>query len=81
MAMIAIADGKPTNKVAVHWACKLANRKARQYAFLDLGATSGAAPEEDEPDLDDTGEMTRKYSCALTDAPGRQPRKCSSSIS
>jgi hypothetical protein len=51
MAMIAIAAGQPTNKVAVHWACKSGNRQACQYAFLDLGATSRAAPEEDKPDL------------------------------
>jgi hypothetical protein len=60
MAMIAIADGQPTNKVAVHWAHRLANRKARHYAFLDLGATSGAAPEGDEQDLDNTSKMLRK---------------------
>jgi hypothetical protein len=38
----------------------LANKKLRLYAFLDSGATSGAAPEDDEQDLDDTGEMSRK---------------------
>ncbi len=57
--MIAIADGQPTNKVAAHWARKLANRKSRQYAFLDLGATSGATLEEDEQDLNKTGKMSR----------------------
>jgi len=60
MAMLAIADGQPTNRVAAHWACKLANRKARRCAFLDLGATSRAAPEEDKQDLDNTSEMSRK---------------------
>jgi hypothetical protein len=60
MVMLASTDGQPTNKVAVHWACKLANRKSRRYANLDLGATTRAAPEEDEQDLDDTGEMSRK---------------------
>jgi len=39
---------------------KLHNRKLRQFAFLDLGATSGAAPAEDEPDLIDTGQSSRK---------------------
>ncbi len=58
--MLASTDGQPTNKVAAHWARKLANRKSCQYAFLDLGATSGAAPEEDKQDLDITGEMSRK---------------------
>ncbi len=58
--MLASTDGQPTNKVAAHWARKLANRKSRRYAFLDSGETSGAAPEEDEQDLDNTGEMSRK---------------------
>jgi hypothetical protein len=60
MAILAIADGQPTNRVMAHWVRKLANRKAHQYAFLDLGAISGAAPEEDKQDLDNTGEMSRK---------------------
>ncbi len=38
----------------------MTNRNACRYAFLDLGATSGAAPEEDEQDLDDTGKISRK---------------------
>jgi hypothetical protein len=48
MAMLASTDGQPTNKVAAHWVRNLANRKSRQYAFVDLGATSRAAPEEDK---------------------------------
>ncbi len=36
------------------------NRKSRRFAFLDSGATSGAAPEEDAPDLDDTGQPSQK---------------------
>jgi hypothetical protein len=55
MAMLAIAKGIPFNKVAAHWAQKLQNRKPKRFAFLDSRATSGAAPEEDAPDLDDTG--------------------------
>ncbi len=58
--MLASTDSQPTNKVAAHWARKLSNRKACRYAFLGLGATSGAAPEEDEQDLDNTGKMSRK---------------------
>jgi hypothetical protein len=38
----------------------LTNRKARQYAFLDSGSTSGAALEENEQDLNNTGKMFRK---------------------
>jgi hypothetical protein len=53
-AMFTIANGKPANKVVAHWAQKLVNRKLRRYAFLDLGATSRGALEEDEQDLDNT---------------------------
>ncbi len=60
MAMSAIVKGIPSNKVATHWAQKLHNRKSRRYAFLDSGATSRAAPEEDAPDLDDTGQPSQK---------------------
>ncbi len=69
--MLAIADGQPTNRVAVHWACKLANRKVRRYAFLDLGATSQSAPEENKQNLDNTGMMSRKTFMF----PGRQTGK------
>ncbi len=60
MAMSAIAKEIPSNKVAVHWVQKLQSRKSRRFAFLDSGATSGAAPEEDAPDLDDTGQPSQK---------------------
>ncbi len=59
-AGVTITDGQPTNKVAAYWARKLTNRKARQYAFLDSGSTSGAALEENEQDLNNTGKMFRK---------------------
>jgi hypothetical protein len=60
MAMSAIAKGIPSNKVAAHWAQKLQNRKSRRFAFLDSGATSRAALEEDAPDLDGTGQPSQK---------------------
>ncbi len=60
MAMLAIADGQPTNKVAAHWAQKLANRKSWRYAFLGSGTTSGAALEDVKLDFNDTGEISRK---------------------
>jgi hypothetical protein len=56
----AVGNGSPPNKVAAHWAQKLHNRKLRRFTFLDLGATSGAAPAEDEPDLVDTEQQSRK---------------------
>jgi hypothetical protein len=43
-----------------HWAQKLHNRKSRRFAFLDSGATSGAAPDEVAPDLDNTGQPSQK---------------------
>jgi len=58
--MSAIVTENPPNKVGAHWARKLHNRKLRQFAFLDSGATSGAAPAEDEPDLINTGKSSRK---------------------
>jgi len=58
--MSAIVTVNPPNKVAAHWAQKLHNRKLRRFTFLDSGATSGAAPTEDEPDLNDTGQSSRK---------------------
>ena len=39
---------------------KLHNRKLRLFAFLDLGATSGAAPAEDKPDLANTRQPSKK---------------------
>ena len=58
--MSTITTENPPNKVAAHWARKLQNRKSRRFAFLDSGATSGAAPAEEEPDLDNTGQPSRK---------------------
>jgi len=58
--MSAIVTVNPPNKVAAHWARKLHNRKLRRFAFLDSGATSGAAPEEDELDLINTRKSSRK---------------------
>ncbi len=58
--MLASTDDQPTTKVAMHWARNLANRKSYWCAFLDCGATSGAAPEEDKQDLDNTSKMSRK---------------------
>jgi hypothetical protein len=58
--MSAIVTGSSPNKVAAHWAQKLHNKKLRRFAFLNSGATSGAAPAEDEPDLVNTGQPSRK---------------------
>jgi hypothetical protein len=60
MTMSTIVKGIPSNKVATHWAKKLHNRKSRRFAFLDSGATSGAAAEEDAPNLDNTGQPSQK---------------------
>ncbi len=60
MAMSALTHGQPPNKVVAHWVQKVANRKLQRYAFLDSGALSGAAPEEEEQDPEDTGETSRE---------------------
>jgi hypothetical protein len=50
----------PGNKVAVHWARKVINRRLQKMGILDTGATSGAAPEEDEDAFEDTGKLSKK---------------------
>jgi hypothetical protein len=60
MAMTTTTDTSPVNKVAVHWARKVINRRLQKMGILDTGATSGAAPEEDEDAFEDTGELSKK---------------------
>ncbi len=54
------ADDSNLNKVAAHWAQKIANRKTRKTGILDSGATSVARPEEDADEFEDTGERSTK---------------------
>ena len=58
--MNATTDIDLTNKVAAHWVRKINNRTLRKMGILDTGATSGAAPEEDEECFVDTGEASTK---------------------
>ncbi len=58
--MSVLTDTRPGNKVAAHWARKLENRKEQRTGILDSGATSGAAPEEDKGQFDDSGQMSSK---------------------
>ena len=58
--MNATTDIGPTNTVAADWAQKIKNRKLSKMGILDIGATSGAAPEEDEECFVDTGKATTK---------------------
>jgi hypothetical protein len=60
MAMTATTVTSPVNKVAVHWAQKVINRRLQKIEILDTGATSGAAPEEDEDAFEDTGELLKQ---------------------
>ena len=60
MMLSAQAGNSNLNKVAAHWARKIANRKARKTGILDLGATSGAGPEEDADKFEDTGQKSKK---------------------
>ena len=66
MAMTATTVTGHANKVAAHWAQKLANRRSCKLGILDTGATSGAAPKEDEDAFKDTGELSRK-TCMFPD--------------
>ncbi len=58
-AMTPTTVTSPVNKVAVHWAQKVINRRLQKTGVLDTGATSGAAPEEDEDAFEDTGKLSK----------------------
>jgi hypothetical protein len=60
MAMSATTVTSPASKVMAHWAQRLANRRWQKTGILDTGAMSGAAPEEDEDTLKDTGKLSKK---------------------
>ena len=60
MVMTVVRDTRPGNRVAAHWTRKLINRRERKTGILDSGATSGAAPAEDEYSFEDTGQMSNK---------------------
>jgi hypothetical protein len=49
----------PSNKIAAHWARKIANRKART-GILDTGAMSGAGRPEDAELFENTGQPSTK---------------------
>ena len=52
-------DTGPRNKIAAHWACKIANRKM-QTRILDTGATPGAGWPEDADTFEHTGQPSTK---------------------
>jgi hypothetical protein len=58
--MTATTATSPVNKVVAHWAQKVINRRLQKMGILDTGATSGAAPEEDEDAFEDTGKLSKK---------------------
>ena len=60
MAMTATTTIVPANKMKAYWAQKIKNRRQCKMGILDTGATSGAAPEEDEECFVDTGEASTK---------------------
>jgi hypothetical protein len=60
MAMTATTTIVPANKMKAYLAQKIKNRRQRKMGILDTGATSGAAPEEDEECFVDTGEASTK---------------------
>ena len=53
------------NKTVAYYVCKMEIRKAKRTGILDLGATSGATPEEDMINLEDTGKMSKKMFMSL----------------
>jgi hypothetical protein len=59
-AMTATTATSLVNKVVAHWAQKAMNRRLQQTGILDTGATSRAAPEEDEDAFEDTGKLSKK---------------------
>jgi hypothetical protein len=59
-AMTATTVTSPVNKVAAHWVQKVINRRLQKTGILDTGATSRAAPEEDEDAFEDTGKLSKK---------------------
>jgi hypothetical protein len=60
MAMTTTTVTSPVNKVAAHWVQKVINKRQQKMGILDTGATSEAAPEEDEDDFEDTGKLSKK---------------------
>ncbi len=59
-AMTATTVTSLVNKVMVHWAQKVINRRLQKTGILDTGATSEAAPEEDEDAFEDTGKLSKE---------------------
>jgi hypothetical protein len=60
MAMTATTVTILVNKVVAHWVQKEVNRRLQKTGIPDTGATSGAAPEEDEDAFKDTGKLLKK---------------------
>jgi hypothetical protein len=55
-----VSDARPGNKVVVHLARKIENRRAQKSSILDSGAMSGAVPVEDEGSFEDSRQMSSK---------------------
>jgi hypothetical protein len=66
--MTATTATSPINKVMAHWAQKVINRRLQKMGILDTGATSGAAPDEDEDAFEDTGKLSKKTLCSRINA-------------
>ncbi len=68
-------DTGPQNKIAAHWACKIANRKM-QTEILDTGTTSGTGrPEDADPSSTQASHQPR-FSCSQTRAEYVPPTRC-----
>jgi hypothetical protein len=72
-AMTATIATSLVNKAALHWVKKVINRRLQKTGILDTGATSGAAPEEDEDVfLRIQASYQRKSSCSRINAQTKQ---------
>jgi hypothetical protein len=60
IAMTATTVTSLVNMVVAHWVQKIITRRLPKTGILDTGATSGAAPEEDEDAFEDTGKLSKK---------------------
>jgi hypothetical protein len=74
-AMTTTTATSTVNKVPAHWAQKVNIRRLQKTGILDTGATSGAAPEEDEDAFEDTGKLSKKMLMFLDKCTNKATKK------
>jgi hypothetical protein len=75
MAMAATTVTSLVNIVVAHWAGKVINRRLQKTGILDTGATSEAAPEQDEDAFEDTGKLLKKMFMFLDKCTNKATKK------